>query len=134
MTVVFEPLRQRVEMRAGAADEPVDMVPPSIPWPSNLFIIGTVNMDETTYPFSDKVLDRAFTFEFWEADLKAWRDRVKTEVEQSLLTRRYTEEASEFIRENREKPFFAYVAHSRPHITLHTEERFRRLRGRTARR
>ncbi len=42
-------------------------------------------MDETTYPFSDKVLDRAFTFEFWEADLKAWRDRVAIEVEQSLL-------------------------------------------------
>ena len=32
--------------------------------PSNLFIIGTVNVDETTYMFSPKVLDRANTIEF----------------------------------------------------------------------
>jgi MoxR-like ATPase len=32
--------------------------------PSNLYIIGTVNMDETTHPFSKKVLDRANTIEF----------------------------------------------------------------------
>lgn len=25
---------------------------------SNLFLVGTVNMDETTHPFSEKVLDR----------------------------------------------------------------------------
>lgn len=32
--------------------------------PANLFIIGTVNVDETTYMFSPKVLDRANTIEF----------------------------------------------------------------------
>ena len=32
--------------------------------PKNLFIIGTVNVDETTYMFSPKVLDRANTIEF----------------------------------------------------------------------
>jgi hypothetical protein len=32
--------------------------------PRNLFIVGTVNVDETTYMFSPKVLDRANTFEF----------------------------------------------------------------------
>jgi 5-methylcytosine-specific restriction protein B len=32
--------------------------------PSNFFIIGTVNIDETTYMFSPKVLDRANTIEF----------------------------------------------------------------------
>lgn len=32
--------------------------------PDNVFIIGTVNMDETTHPFSKKVLDRANTLEF----------------------------------------------------------------------
>lgn len=35
-----------------------------IPFPSNLFIVGTVNVDETTYMFSPKVLDRANTIEF----------------------------------------------------------------------
>ncbi|MGO7896697.1 McrB family protein [Rhizobium ruizarguesonis] len=32
--------------------------------PSNLFVIGTVNVDETTYMFSPKVLDRANVIEF----------------------------------------------------------------------
>ncbi|CAM3024853.1 DUF3578 domain-containing protein [Paenibacillus sediminis] len=32
--------------------------------PDNVFLIGTVNMDETTHPFSKKVLDRANTIEF----------------------------------------------------------------------
>ena len=35
-----------------------------IPFPSNLFVVGTVNIDETTYMFSPKVLDRANTLEF----------------------------------------------------------------------
>jgi len=39
-------------------------VPPSIMLPKNLFIVGTVNIDETTYMFSPKVLDRANTIEF----------------------------------------------------------------------
>ncbi len=37
---------------------------PKVPLPTNLFIVGTVNVDETTYMFSAKVLDRANTFEF----------------------------------------------------------------------
>lgn len=32
--------------------------------PDNLFVVGTVNVDETTYMFSPKVLDRANTIEF----------------------------------------------------------------------
>lgn len=35
-----------------------------VPYPRNLWIVGTVNVDETTYMFSPKVLDRANTFEF----------------------------------------------------------------------
>jgi 5-methylcytosine-specific restriction enzyme B len=37
---------------------------PRLRFPDNLFIVGTVNVDETTYMFSPKVLDRANTFEF----------------------------------------------------------------------
>lgn len=47
------------------------LIPQTISWPKNLFIIGTVNIDETTYMFSPKVLDRANVIEFRldEADL-----------------------------------------------------------------
>lgn len=37
--------------------------------PENLYLIGTVNMDETTFPFSKKVLDRANTIELSYVDL-----------------------------------------------------------------
>jgi hypothetical protein len=57
-----------------AHDETVNGVPPRISWPANLFVGGTVNMDETTHPFSDKVLDRAFTLEFWDVQLKKFFD------------------------------------------------------------
>lgn len=41
-----------------------DGIPSKIELPENLFIIGTVNVDETTYMFSPKVLDRANVIEF----------------------------------------------------------------------
>ena len=63
-------------------DEPLNGVPSTVRYPNNLAIIGTVNMDETTHGISDKVLDRAFTIEFWDVDLTkypSWgkRERVK---------------------------------------------------------
>jgi hypothetical protein len=39
-------------------------VPREVAYPRNLFVIGTVNVDETTYMFSPKVLDRAHVIEF----------------------------------------------------------------------
>ena len=43
-------------------------IPKRIKLPKNLFIVGTVNIDETTYMFSPKVLDRANTIEFRVSD------------------------------------------------------------------
>lgn len=39
--------------------------------PPNLIVMGTVNMDETTFSFSRKVLDRAMSFELNEVDMDA---------------------------------------------------------------
>lgn len=44
-------------------------VPQRLKVPANVFFTGTVNVDETTYMFSPKVLDRANTLEFNEVDL-----------------------------------------------------------------
>lgn len=40
-----------------------------LPLPTNLFIIGTINVDETTNPVSDKVLDRASVIEMSNVDV-----------------------------------------------------------------
>lgn len=54
--------RCKISLHPGDADW--EDVPAEIGFPENLFIIGTVNIDETTYMFSPKVLDRANVIEF----------------------------------------------------------------------
>lgn len=43
---------------------PSSPIPESVTLTNNIFIIGTINVDETTYMFSPKVLDRANVIEF----------------------------------------------------------------------
>ena len=43
---------------------------------------------------------------------------------QQTLTRRYTEKSLEFIRNNKNAPFFLYLAHSMPHVPLFRSEDF----------
>lgn len=49
-----------------SGDAPQDRV---VLLPTNLLFTGTINMDETTQPISDKVIDRANTLEFFEVEL-----------------------------------------------------------------
>jgi len=53
---------EKIHLHSGKSEW--NGVPPSIKIPENLFVIGTVNIDETTYMFSPKVLDRANVIEF----------------------------------------------------------------------
>ncbi len=58
-------------------------VPGKIAYPSNLFVIGTVNIDETTYMFSPKVLDRAHVIEFkvtWDEIASGLEGNVPSEL------------------------------------------------------
>lgn len=45
-------------------------------------------------------------------------------VDQSLLTRRYTDEAIKFVERNKDDPFFLYLPHSAPHVPLFPEKAF----------
>jgi 5-methylcytosine-specific restriction enzyme B len=58
-------------------------IPRRIEIPKNVFVIGTVNVDETTYMFSPKVLDRAFVLEFNDVDLKGLAGAVHAESSES---------------------------------------------------
>lgn len=49
---------------------------------------------------------------------------VEAPVDQSTLTRRYTERAVEFIRKNWERPFFLYLPHTMPHIPQYASPDF----------
>lgn len=52
--------------------------------PDNLYIVGTVNMDETTFPFSKKVLDRANTIEFSHVNLELRAEKIDEQKPNSL--------------------------------------------------
>ncbi|GJM29423.1 MAG: arylsulfatase [Cyclobacteriaceae bacterium] len=59
---------------------------------------------------------------------------IEQPADQTTITKRYTEKAVQYIREQQEQPFFLYLAHSMPHIPLFASEKFvgtskRRLYG-----
>jgi len=51
-------------------------------------------------------------------------EEIPGEVDNATLTERYTGEAVAFIRENGNRPFFLYLAHSMPHVPLGVSPRF----------
>jgi arylsulfatase A-like enzyme len=62
--------------------------------------------------------------EYWNVPLLRNDSVVERPAEQSTITQRYTEEALRFIRENKNGPFFLYLAHSMPHVPLFASEDF----------
>ena len=56
----------------------INDVPTEISIPPNILVIGTVNVDETTYMFSPKVLDRANTIEFNTHPAKDYMTGIST--------------------------------------------------------
>ena len=49
---------------------------------------------------------------------------IEAPVDQSTITKRYTEEAVAFIEQNKENPFFLYLPHTMPHYPLFSSEQF----------
>ena len=90
----------RINLYTG--NERIDLegnpVPNEIYWPKNLFIIGTVNIDETTYMFSPKVLDRANTIEFRvdSSNLKTFFEKPM-KIDLSLIESKGAEMAENFL-------------------------------------
>ena len=61
---------------------------------------------------------------FWNLPLLDNDEIVEAPVNQHTLTRRYTERAVQFIRENRDRPFFLYLPHTFPHNPQYASEEF----------
>ena len=63
-----------------------------------------------------------------KAPLMRGEEVIEYPVDQSTLTKRYTEEAVRFINDHKEKPFFLYLPHTFPHVPLYVSPAFK---GRT---
>ena len=48
-----------------------------------------------------------------------------THEDQNQLTTWYAEHAVKFIEQNKDRPFFLYLAHNMPHVPLHVSDKFR---------
>lgn len=60
-------------------------------------------------------------------DLPLFRgnDTLELNPDQSKLTKLYTEEAIQFIKKNKENPFFVYLPYAMPHVPLYPGENFK---------
>lgn len=72
-------------------DDYFDLIPTALTIPPNFFVTGTVNIDESTYMFSPKVLDRANVIELNDVDLENYgKPSAQREVEgDSFLLERF---------------------------------------------
>lgn len=63
--------------------------------------------------------------EYFNVPLMRDEEIIERPADQNTITRRYTEEAVKFIRQNRKNPFFLYLAHSLPHVPLFASKDFK---------
>ena len=88
--VISDPL---VSNEKYGSDEAARSKYGEIGFPENFYLVGTVNMDETTFPFSKKVLDRANTIEFNYVDLNpqelSFGEAEKQNLPNSFLRTQY---------------------------------------------
>lgn len=76
---ILSSLESGEKMNLHGSREARGTTPAMISMPRNLFVIGTINVDETTYMFSPKVLDRANVIEF-EIDKNALASFLESPV------------------------------------------------------
>lgn len=50
---------------------------------------------------------------------------IERPANQNTITTRYSDEAVSYIKENKDKPFFVYLAHNLPHIPLFASDKFK---------
>ncbi|MDP2306778.1 MAG: hypothetical protein Q8P18_12205 [Pseudomonadota bacterium] len=78
-------LHDELDLEEGETEDEGGAVPRRLKIPPNVFFLGTVNVDESTYMFSPKVLDRAFTIEFNGVDLAGLGKAIEDAGELELV-------------------------------------------------
>lgn len=74
---------------------------------------------ETRQQHQDDVWNnQADSFKRWNTPLMENEKIIEIPVDQRTVTRRYTNKAIDFVKTNKDKPFFLYLAHTMPHIPL----------------
>ena len=90
-----------------------------IPYSNDMDFVGqNVPTDERRRRMMDPKV------EYWNVPLIRNEEVIERPADQTTITRRYTDEAIGFVRNNRNRPFFLYLAHSMPHMPLFRSKEF----------
>jgi 5-methylcytosine-specific restriction enzyme B len=69
-------------------DDTITDIPRKLVIPPNVYVLGTLNVDETTHSISDKVLDRAFVMTLSDVDFDSYWERADQDLK-AALTREF---------------------------------------------
>ena len=92
-----------------------------IPYSNDMDRLGVVNKKDIAEYFSAFIDPKIETF---NVPLMQNEKIIERPANQNTITKRYTEEAVKFIVNNKDNPFFLYLAHSLPHVPLFASEKF----------
>lgn len=89
-----------------------------IPYSNDMDAVGQFSA------YRDQTLDLSFYpgYKKYKVPLIENDKEIERPVDQNTITKRYTEKAVDYIKSNKEQPFFLYLAHSMPHIPLFVSE------------
>ena len=87
------------------------------------------DMDDTRESFMDYLVNSSnlnwiSKTENFQVPIIQNTEVIERPANQRTITKRYTERAVSFIKENKSDPFFLYLAHSLPHIPLFASDKF----------
>ena len=102
-----------------------EFLPPSNGFDSYFVVPYSNDMDGVKG--KNRNLDRAWRekdFSPWNVPLMRNEEIIERPADQTKLIGRYTEEAVNFIEDNKNKPFFLYLPHTMPHIPLFVGDDF----------
>ena len=90
-----------------------------IPYSNDMDHVG-----KTGYKENAKIGHTAIKIEDFNVPLLRNTAVIERPANQNTITKRYAEEAISFIKENKDAPFFVYLAHNLPHIPLFASQEF----------
>lgn len=96
-----------------------------IPYSNDMGVDGSMELADNVKLLNDRTIEDFRTNAGKSPPLMRNKRVIEWPADQTQLTRRYTEEATRFIKKHAEEPFFLYLPHTMPHIPLYASDRFR---------
>jgi arylsulfatase A len=95
-----------------------------IPYSNDMDLTRKLTSDDQYWELWTKEYEDLTSADF-NVPLMRGTEIIERPANQNTITQRYTDEAIKWIKENKEKPFFMYLAHNLPHVPLFASNKFK---------